>query len=90
MHTHTHTPVGGLLGGRETGGFGLSASTLKIIACIIMAIDHVGAYILTDQRILRIIGSWIVKDTFPRVLCINSSLLSGSLPICSEEPKDAS
>ena len=56
MHTHTHTPVGGLLGGRETGSFGLSASTLKIIACIIMAIDHVGAHILTDQRGLRIIG----------------------------------
>ncbi len=36
--------------------WGLSASTLKIIACITMAIDHVGAYIFTDLEILRIIG----------------------------------
>ena len=35
---------------------GLSASTLKIIACITMVIDHVGAYIYTDAEILRIIG----------------------------------
>ena len=32
---------------------GLSASTLKIIACVTMLIDHVGAYILTDMEILR-------------------------------------
>ncbi len=36
--------------------WGLSASTLKIIACITMLIDHVGAFILTDLEILRIIG----------------------------------
>ena len=36
--------------------WGLSASTLKIIACVIMVVDHVGAFILTDQEILRIIG----------------------------------
>ena len=36
--------------------WGLSASTLKIIACITMVIDHVGAFILTDLEILRIIG----------------------------------
>ena len=36
--------------------WGLSASTLKIIACIAMVIDHVGAYIFTDLEILRIIG----------------------------------
>ena len=36
--------------------WGLSASTLKIIACVTMVIDHVGAYIFTDLVILRIIG----------------------------------
>ena len=36
--------------------WGLSASTLKIIACITMVIDHLGAYIFTDAEILRIIG----------------------------------
>ena len=36
--------------------WGLSASTLKIIACVIMVVDHVGAFILTDLEILRIIG----------------------------------
>lgn len=36
--------------------WGLSASTLKIIACITMVIDHLGAYIFTDLEILRIIG----------------------------------
>ena len=36
--------------------WGLSASTLKIIACITMVIDHVGAFILTDLEILRVIG----------------------------------
>lgn len=35
---------------------GLSASTLKIIACITMVIDHLGAYIFTDLEILRVIG----------------------------------
>ncbi|MBQ3507882.1 MAG: hypothetical protein IJA91_04955 [Clostridia bacterium] len=36
--------------------WGLSASTLKIIACVTMLIDHVGAFILTDLEILRMIG----------------------------------
>ncbi len=36
--------------------WGLSASTLKIIACITMVIDHLGAYIFTDVTVLRIIG----------------------------------
>lgn len=36
--------------------WGLSASTLKLIACVIMVIDHVGAFLLTDLEILRIIG----------------------------------
>ena len=35
---------------------GLSASTLKIIGCIFMVIDHVGAILLPDMEILRIIG----------------------------------
>lgn len=35
---------------------GLTASTLKLIACVSMVIDHVGAYILTDVEILRILG----------------------------------
>ena len=36
--------------------WGLSASTLKIIACILMLIDHIGAYIFPHILILRIIG----------------------------------
>jgi hypothetical protein len=36
--------------------WGLSASTLKIIACIFMVIDHLGAYLFEDLRILRILG----------------------------------
>ena len=35
---------------------GLSASTLKIIACIFMVIDHIGAVLLPEIEILRIIG----------------------------------
>ena len=35
---------------------GLSASTLKIIACITMVIDHVGAYLLPELPLLRVIG----------------------------------
>lgn len=35
---------------------GLTASTLKLIACVSMVIDHVGAYILTDVEILRVLG----------------------------------
>ena len=42
-------------------GWGLSASTLKIIACIFMVIDHIGAILLPDLEImdleiLRIVG----------------------------------
>ena len=37
-------------------GWGLSASTLKIIACIFMVIDHIGVILLPDVEILRIIG----------------------------------
>ena len=37
-------------------GWGLSASTLKIIACVLMVIDHVGAILLPQVEILRIIG----------------------------------
>ena len=36
--------------------WGLSASTLKIIACITMLIDHVGAYLLPQLLFLRVIG----------------------------------
>lgn len=35
---------------------GLSASTLKIIACIFMVIDHIGAVLLPEIEILRVIG----------------------------------
>ena len=37
-------------------GWGLSASTLKIIACILMVIDHVGVILLPHLLILRVIG----------------------------------
>lgn len=37
-------------------GRGLSASTLKIIGCIFMVIDHIGVILLPDLPILRIIG----------------------------------
>lgn len=37
-------------------GRGLSASTLKIIGCIFMVIDHVGVILLPDLLILRILG----------------------------------
>ena len=37
-------------------GWGLSASTLKIIACVLMVIDHVGVILLPHLEILRIIG----------------------------------
>ena len=37
-------------------GWGLSASTLKIIACVFMVIDHIGAILLPDLEILRIVG----------------------------------
>ncbi len=35
---------------------GLSASTLKILACVFMVIDHVGAILLPEWRIMRVIG----------------------------------
>lgn len=37
-------------------GWGLSASTLKIIACVLMVIDHIGAILLPQYMNLRIIG----------------------------------
>ena len=37
-------------------GWGLSASTLKIIACILMVIDHIGVILLPHLLILRVIG----------------------------------
>ena len=37
-------------------GRGLSASTLKIFACVFMLIDHVGLILLPDLPILRVIG----------------------------------
>ena len=37
-------------------GRGLSASTLKILGCIFMVIDHIGAILLPDLLILRIVG----------------------------------
>ena len=36
--------------------WGLSASTLKIIACIVMVIDHVGVFLFPDVEVLRYIG----------------------------------
>ncbi len=42
--------------GTEGKRFGLSAFWLKVIACVTMLVDHVGAYLLTDVEILRIIG----------------------------------
>ncbi len=40
----------------HTRSFGLSAFVLRLIACITMAIDHVGAYLLPQYTFLRIIG----------------------------------
>ena len=37
-------------------GWGLSSSTLKIIACVLMVIDHIGAILLPQYMNLRIIG----------------------------------
>ena len=37
-------------------GWGLSASTLKIIACIFMVIDHIGVILLPELRVFRILG----------------------------------
>jgi hypothetical protein len=34
----------------------LSGSTIKIIACILMAIDHIGYHLFPNLIILRIIG----------------------------------
>ena len=36
--------------------WGFSASTLKIIACVFMVIDHIGVIILPDLLILRVLG----------------------------------
>lgn len=36
--------------------WGLSGSTLKIVACVLMLCDHIGARLLPQYRILRIIG----------------------------------
>lgn len=36
--------------------WGLSASTLKIIACVFMVIDHIGVILLPDLLFLRVIG----------------------------------
>lgn len=42
---------------KEYNKFGyISASTLKIIACILMTIDHVGLELLNDYKPFRIIG----------------------------------
>ncbi len=37
-------------------GWGLSASTLKIIACVFMVIDHMGVILFPEAEILRVIG----------------------------------
>ena len=36
--------------------WGLSASTMKIIACIFMVIDHIGVILFPDVELLRILG----------------------------------
>lgn len=45
MKNSTYNPIGFL-----------SGSTIKIIACILMAIDHIGYHLFPDLLILRIIG----------------------------------
>ena len=45
MKNNTYNPIGFL-----------SGSTIKIIACILMAIDHIGYHLFPDLLILRIIG----------------------------------
>ena len=36
--------------------YGLSGSTLKLIACVCMAIDHIGHHLLPEYDFLRVIG----------------------------------
>ena len=45
MRKNTYNPIGFL-----------SGSTIKIIACILMAIDHIGYHLYPEITILRIIG----------------------------------
>ncbi len=41
---------------RNADGFGLSAFPLKLIAALTMLCDHIGAYLLPEIAVLRIIG----------------------------------
>ena len=53
----------------RTSTFGLTGNQLKLIALVLMTIDHVGAYLLPQFRILRYIGrlampifAWMVAE----------------------------
>lgn len=53
----------------RTATFGLTGNQLKLIALVLMTIDHVGAYLLPQFRILRYIGrlampifAWMVAE----------------------------
>lgn len=40
----------------KTTALGLTGNQLKIIALILMTIDHVGAYLLPQYTVLRLVG----------------------------------
>ena len=42
--------------GGKTNTFGLTGNQLKMIAMLLMTVDHIGAYLLTQYSVLRIIG----------------------------------
>lgn len=44
------------MGEEKNTGFGLSSSTLKLLACVFMAVDHVGVRLFPTLWVLRAIG----------------------------------
>lgn len=53
----------------KTSNFGLTGNQLKLIAMLLMTVDHVGAYLLPQYRFLRILGrlampvfAWMIAE----------------------------
>lgn len=53
----------------KTTNFGLTGNQLKLIAMLLMTVDHVGAYLLPQYRFLRILGrlampvfAWMIAE----------------------------